>query len=363
MSSGELVVDQAGATGQVNELFRHMLLEPGLRMTLGDVATATPERVGQHLGDVDEDCPDQWADKRLISLDDMANNGNHSVVFSGLRTEEAAEHEDWLALGRLLVTNASAHRMRDDVALVSPFVNPHHIDEMAGFGRPGRIIAGGNCMGDIIIPPVAALHRGIGIRSMFIETLQGWSGKGLSEVPKEHEGEIIEMDGDEAIKIGTEPKKMLGVSLQEPADMTITAKPNRGPWVRGHHAAIYATLNETTTLPEVQELLRSFRAPEQLEALRAELQAISRAGHYERWPRKHQPINPIRLRYRDLLRYDTMPLRLTGVHPMRVKAHVRNVDEKGPARIEFEVAGDNLVLGAVGGNLLNIAYARAMGYI
>lgn len=362
MSSGELVIDQAGATGPVNELFRQTIANPLLRMRLGRVATAREENVGDRLGDHDPNCPDEWTDIKLISLKDLAEGTEAGVVFSGLQAEPAAEYEDRLAEGRLVVSNASANRMRLDVPLVNAFINGHQIDELYQRDVSGRIMAGGNCMSGIIAVPAYPIHQAIGIQGMRIETMQGWSGAGKDEVPPEA-SDFPPVGGDENDKIMTEPNMFLGASMEAPADIHIGAHAKRGPWLRGHHAKITARLDRETTRHEIEELWRHFKAPEALDAVKPEVRALSQVEG-EKWPRRYQQIKPVRLRYEDLVRRDREPIKLKGgVHPMRVKAHLLEVEARSPDMAVFEVTGDNLMLGAVGVNLLNVVYARAQGYL
>jgi|GEM_PF-3575659 aspartate-semialdehyde dehydrogenase len=363
MSSQELiVVDQAGATGLVAEKFRQVAHLMGIE--LGEVATAQADHVGNLLGDEDPTCPEQWADKRLISLDDMARGTGAPAVFSGLRTEEAAAYEDRFAAGRLVVTNSAANRMRDDVALVSAYVNSEHIDQLYERDMPGRIIAGGNCFAAILTPVLAPLQRHIGITDIKVETLQGWSGTGAREVPVDVD-DIKSMEGtpdgaEERKKIQEEPNKMLGDTIDTPATIGISAHPNRARWLRGHQGLVTATLAQETNVREVQHLWR-YRAPGELDAVRSQMKALSGLEGIN-WPHKHEPIKPVKLLHSELVRYVPIKL-LHSVLPMRTQAHLKDVSVSDPRDIVFEVAGDNLILGAVGGNLLNLLYARAKGYI
>jgi aspartate-semialdehyde dehydrogenase len=369
MSSSEtLTVAQAGASGLVNTMFRHYLLDPRLRMELGDVAASREEHVGKTLGEVDENCPPQWAEKQLIRLTELAQS-DAPVIFSGLRADAAAEHEDQLAQGRLVVTNASANRMNPDVPLLNPYFNGSHLDELFNLDLTDRIIAGGNCgvnIGSVLMAPIK--HE-LGIETMHIETLQGWSGDGKLAIPEGKEGRIFDIRGDEKEKIETEPNKFLGKSMHEPAGIEITADPKRAPWVRGHHLKITATLAQKTSVSELQHLLRGSHAPPELDEIKKELQALGQMKRkrwprrYEQWPGNHQPIKPVKLAYESPVRWDSQPIKLGDVYPMRVIGYVKEVDEADPREAILEAAGDNLVLGAVGNNLLNIMYARLKGYI
>lgn len=362
MASGELIIDQAGATGPVNRLFRQTLDNPALRMELGEVATAREEHVGARLGDLDHECPDQWADKRLISLDDLASIGNGAVVFSGLQAEPAAKYEDRLAEGRLVVTNASANRTRPDVPVANAFLNAHHIDELyADTGRPGYIVAGGNCTSNILATPLFPLYHSIGVQGLTVETLQGWSGAGQDEVPSDVD-DISPIVGDEREKLESEPKMFIGESIERPADITIIATPNRGPWLVGHHVKVTARMARETSKQEVEHVWRHFKAPGRLNDVKSEVKALSQVWK-ENWPHRTQSIKPVKMGYHDLVRYDTSPIHLAACHPLRVNAHLREVGPDHNNWISFEASGNNLMIGAVGVNLLNVIYARAQGYL
>jgi aspartate-semialdehyde dehydrogenase len=365
MSSSELIFDQAGATGLVAEKFRYVLAR--LDWQLGDVATAQKENVGKRLGDQDPSCPPQWADKILISNANLLAYGSNPAIFSSLRTEEASEFEALFARDRLVTTNSAANRMKEDVALASAFINNSHIDELFQQQKSGgRIIANGNCMSVIECVPLLPIHRALGIVSMQVETAQGWSGTGAREVP-EGVDTISEIKGDERTKLETEPNRFLGKSLKKPADIAIYAKPRRAPWLTGHHVEIVATLAQETSAAEVQELWRSFRAPQELEAVKSQLKALSMAepdrSARHHWPHTYDPIKPIKQSHGGLVRWGIQPIKLRQIFPMRVKAHLMEVSEADPHVIVIEAAGHNLMLGAVGGNLLNALYARAKGYI
>ena len=155
---------------------------------------------------------------------------------------------------------------------------------------------------------------------------------------------------------------ILGDSMDQPADITIAASPKRGPWVRGHHARVQARLARETSKREVEHLFRHFKAPRALDSVKDEIKALSQAGG-EVWPHRHQPVRPLKLAYHELIRHDVKPAKLTRIHPLRVTAHVRNVELGNPSIVHFEVAGDNLMIGAVGVNLLNAIYARSQGYL
>jgi aspartate-semialdehyde dehydrogenase len=164
-------------------------------------------------------------------------------------------------------------------------------------------------------------------------------------------------------KVETDLSRLLGTSVDNPASAELTeATLQHAPWVRGHYAKIVATLGRDVTKSEVEELWRHFEAPAALGGIRKELKAISRLDK-DKWPSRHQKIIPVKLEHGDLLRRHGDRQWLSRIRPMRVAAHVVELDPEEPRTLTFTIAGDNLIQGAVGGNLLNILYARAQGYL
>ncbi|HEX5743961.1 MAG TPA: hypothetical protein VFX84_00710 [Candidatus Saccharimonadales bacterium] len=364
MKSAEAVgVVQAGATGVVADMFREYAGRPDSPFSLEAVATANhPELHGKRLGEAGIDVPSSLEDVPVISMTDAIENTDAPLVFSGLQTKIAARYEDRLAAGRLVVTNASANRERPDVPVVSAFTNPQQIDQLFARDMEGRIIAGGNCMAAIMSVPLAPIHRAIGIESMAVSTMQGWSGAGLKELPEDPGTGHIPIEGDEQKKIQTEPNEFLSPDMDIPEAILIGAEPRRGPWLRGHHAQMALTLARDTSKQEIEALWRGFEAPEELGEVRSQIRAVSQIGG-DKWPKRHQPIRPVKLEHGGLLFTNATPNRLNRIQPMRVHAHIMGFDPVDPRRVVLEVAGDNLIQGAAGGNILNAIYARSQGYI
>lgn len=336
-------VIQAGATGPVAEKFREIIARPEIPLHLEAVAASRKELAGKKLGEISLCARDQQ-DAPVITLD-KAVNTDAPVVFSSLRNETATEYEDRLASGRLLATNAGANRMRPDVALLNTYINAHQLDELYEIERPGHIIANGNCTSIILSVAMAPIHKAIGIKELRVQTMQGWSGKGLSQVPSEHENEIIFIEGDEQEKIETEPNKFLG-SLAQHENIQIIACPKRGPWVVGHHEKIAMRLKRESSAEEIEEAWHSLEIPESL---------MAASGDF-------LPDRPIKVCREPLLQYKNGGAPEPALaHPMQVSARV--VEMEDPTEITVEIAGDNLVLGAAGASVMNILHTREKGYI
>lgn len=354
---------QLGYSGVIADMFRSYVARSDNPFQLEAIATAAhPELRGKNFSETPLEGPAELDDVPVIGMLDAIENTDAPLIFSGLQAKMAARYEDRAAAGRLMVTNASANRGRPNVALVSAFTNPQQIDELYAEDREGYIIAGGNCVSAIISVPLATIHRDIGIESMSVKTMQGWSGAGRLTVPEGQAGNTPPVEGDEQEKIQSEPNRMLSPSLEVPEGILIGAEPRRAPWVRGHYARIALNLSRPTSEKEIAELLRDFEAPEELAAARPYVKGISKAGGGDRWPNRHH-FRPVKVEHGSLLRTDLDPPKLHRVQPMRVQAHILEFDPEDPSRIIIEVAGDNLIQGAVGGNMLNAIYAYTHGYL
>ena len=77
------------------------------------------------------------------------------------------------AAGAVVVDNTSAFRRDEDVPLVVPEVNPHHLAN-----RPRGIIANPNCSTIQMVVALAPLHRRARIRRIVVATYQSVSGAG-----------------------------------------------------------------------------------------------------------------------------------------------------------------------------------------
>ncbi len=90
-------------------------------------------------------------------------------------------------MGSVVIDNSSAWRMHDDVPLVVPEVNPHHLANHKG------IIANPNCSTIQLMPVLDAINKIAGLEKVIVSTYQSISGagqKGLSQLEDENKGNI-----------------------------------------------------------------------------------------------------------------------------------------------------------------------------
>src|SRR5678815_3425927 len=109
-------------------------------------------------------------------------------ALSGLPSDVAEQTELDLAKSSLpVISNAGSHRMKPDVPLLIPEINPDHLDALAvqkqRIGGKGFIVTNPNCTTIGLVFPLAALHRKFGVEAVHVVTMQALSGNGYPGVP------------------------------------------------------------------------------------------------------------------------------------------------------------------------------------
>lgn len=182
------------------------------------------------------------------------------LVFSALPKEAALEVEMPLAAaGHVVCTNASAHRMVEDVPLLLPEVNADHVRlidvQRARRGwTTGALVANSNCT---TMPVVMALKplMGFGVRRFYMVSMQAISGAGYPGVASLDilDNVVPYVSGDEG-KMQTETLRMLGTLDGEVVtwlDATASASCNRVPVIDGHMVNISVELAAQPSFEEV----------------------------------------------------------------------------------------------------------------
>jgi aspartate-semialdehyde dehydrogenase len=101
-----------------------------------------------------------------------AFTGVDYALFSAGASRSREFAEACRAAGAVMIDNSSAFRMRDDVPLVVPEINPGDLDHHHG------IIAVPNCSAIILGVPLWPLHQAAGIERIIVSTYQSASGAG-----------------------------------------------------------------------------------------------------------------------------------------------------------------------------------------
>lgn len=214
------------------------------------------------------------------------------LVFSAVDSSVAKQIEEPMAeLGLGVISNSSCHRTCADVPLITPEVNPEHLElihtqrTMRGWKR-GFLVSKPNCSIQSYLIALTPWHRQYGIETILLTTLQAVSGAGLPG-PSAFSmlDNILPYIAGEEEKCESEPLKMLsplvkdlnsGLSiLGAPPKIAISAQCTRVPISDGHTACVSVRLNSRATREELLKLWQDFKAPpQQLQLPSAPLQPI-----------------------------------------------------------------------------------------
>lgn len=161
-----------GATGAVGREVLRILEERDVPLaSLRLVASA--RSAGKRL-------PFRAENLEVVELSESALDGVELAVFD-TPDEVAMEWVPRAARRAVCVDNSPAFRMRDDVPLVVPEVNPEDVRAHRG------IVANPNCTMMPILLPLAPLHRAAGCRRVVASSYQSVSGAGVAGVEELYE--------------------------------------------------------------------------------------------------------------------------------------------------------------------------------
>ena len=271
------------------------------------------------------------------------------VVFAALDATAAAEIEPRYAeSGRVLVSNSSALRMREDVPLLIPEVNPEHlglVEKQSWRSKGGLAITNPNCSTIGLVMALAPLHQKFGLEKVMVVTMQAISGAGYPGVASmDILGNVIPYIGKEEEKMEEEALKLLGTfdgTRIKPASFDISAQCNRVAVEDGHTESCSVKLSRPASAEEVLACWKEFRpVPQQLNLPSAPDPLLI----YDVAPDHPQP------RF-DLDRGNGMAVSVGRLRPCPV------FDWK------FTLLSHNTIRGAAGAAVLNGELLKAKGYL
>src|SRR5689334_2122473 len=189
-------------------------------------------------------------------------SGAPKIIFAALDAAIAAEMEPRFAeAGCAVVTNSSALRMKADVPLVIPEVNPDHIklvecqDWRRGSG--GFVVTNPNCSAIGLVMALAPLEQRFGIETVMAVTMQAVSGAGYPGVASlDILGNVIPYIPKEEEKMEEETRKLLGRlngSGIVPASFAMSAQCNRVAVEDGHTESVSVKLKKQARAEEIIE--------------------------------------------------------------------------------------------------------------
>jgi aspartate-semialdehyde dehydrogenase len=264
--TGRIGVAILGATGAVGQ--RMVSLLSGHPRFFAAELAASERSAGKRYADAARwilpgDPPEEARDLIVVRVDSELSS---PVVLSGLDAAVADTAEPLHASrGKLVISNTKSFRMRDDVPLLIPEVNPDHLallDTQPWKERGGGIVTNPNCVVVGLAMALAPLHRTFGIEACTVVTLQALSGAGYPGVPSlDAQGNVLPFIEGEEEKVAKEPLKILGRlenGRVELARFPISASVNRVPVREGHTESVFLKLGRKATLEEIRAALEGF---------------------------------------------------------------------------------------------------------
>ena len=352
---GKIRVAVLGATGMIGQRFVQMLEGHPYFEIEGLYASERSD--GKKLRDVlkvrDFEYKEETLDSKIEVMDLKKIAKNARIAFSGIPSDLAGKTESELAENGVGVfTNAGAHRMDKNVAILIPEVNPLHLNSIKDqpmYKNGGFIVTNANCSSTGIAPPLAAIRDAFGLDFVSVSTYQALSGAGYPGVPSlDAVGNVIPFINGEEEKMESEIAKMLGTYENGKfnfAKFRVLANCARVPVVDGHLESLVIRTEKVPSVDELSDVLKRFKGePQTLKLPSAPEQAIIVRSENNR----PQPA------------FDVLagsPARAKGMSV--VVGRIRKNDEYH----KLFVLSHNTLRGGAGGSVLNAELAKAKGLI
>lgn len=259
-----------GATGMVGQRFIELLQgHPWFEIS---VLAASERSAGKKYKEacrwrMETSMPEEIEDMTVVNtnLKEVQQAGNVDFVFSALPGSIAGPIEEEFAVEYPVVSKASAHRMKSDVPLIVPEVNPDHLQlipvQKKKRGWNGFISTDPNCSTIQLAITLKALMK-FGVEKLIVSTMQALSGAGYPGVPSlDIIDNVVPYISGEEEKMESETRKILGTFYGgeiQPANITISASCHRVNVKDGHLEAVYVELEQEPTVEEIKEAFRNF---------------------------------------------------------------------------------------------------------
>ncbi len=272
------------------------------------------------------------------------------IAFSAMDAEAATDiEEDWAASGRLVVSNARSHRMRNDVPLVIPELNADHLAlaRRQAYPSGGAIVTNPNCSTIGLALALKPLDDAFGLRSASVVTLQAASGAGYPGVPfLDLIDNVVPYIHGEEEKLEIEPRKILGRLAPDGARIDyagfgVSAACHRVAVTDGHLEAVSVSLERPADRASILRAWLEMSSDTDGLGLPS---APERPIVYEDAPDRPQP------------RYD----RLAGKGMSAAIGRLRPCPVMG---WKFELLSHNTLRGAAGGTVLLAELCVAKGLV
>jgi aspartate-semialdehyde dehydrogenase len=333
-----------GSTGIVGQKFVQLLLDhPWFEIS---VVAGSDRSAGLKYGEaIGRKFPCNLP-KSTLELEVMPTTlralSNIDIIFSALPSDIAGKiEEDFAKAGYAVFSNASSHRMEEDIPILNPEVNENHVsligEQKRRRGWSGAIITNPNCTTAILTLSLKPIFENFGIKRAIVSTMQAISGAGYRGVPSiDIIDNVIPFIKNEEEKIRNETLKILGSPFKR-AEFNISSSCHRVATIDGHLEAVFLETEKRATPEQIIKTMDKF------------------AGAPQKLGLPSAPKKPIIVRYEDDRPQPRID-RLEGNGMSIVVGRVRK-DEvlKG---IKYIVLGHNTIRGAAGCSILNAEYLK-----
>ena len=168
-----------GATGMVGQRFIQLLdKHPDFELT---ALAASSRSAGKRYEDattwyLDDEMPESVKDIVVCETNPEDMDNDVDIVFSSLPTEFAAKVEKDFAKDYVVASNASAHRMKKNIPLVIPEVNPEYLDMIDAQQKEnnwdGFIVTNPNCSTIALTLTLKPIVDNFNVNSIRVSTMQ-----------------------------------------------------------------------------------------------------------------------------------------------------------------------------------------------
>ena len=265
-----------GATGMVGQRFIQLLENhPDFELT---ALAASSRSAGKRYEDattwyLDNEMPDSVKDIVVCETNPDAMDNDVDIVFSSLPTEFAAKVEKDFAKDYVVASNASAHRMKKNIPLVIPEVNPQCLDMIDAQQKEnnwdGFIVTNPNCSTIALALTLKPIVDNFSVNSVRVSTMQAVSGAGYNGVPSMAiVDNLVPYIGNEEEKMQSESLYLLGTYDGNDvidANFKLSASCHRVPVIDGHTEAVFIELDNDFDIDDVSDKMANFKAlPQEL---------------------------------------------------------------------------------------------------
>ena len=207
-----------GATGMVGQRFIQLLADhPDFEIA---ALAASGRSAGKKYEDattwyMNSEMPESVRDITVIETDPAQMDKDVEIVFSSLPADFAAKVEPEFAKDFVVASNASAMRMKKDIPLVIPEVNPECLDMIDAQQKEndwdGFIVTNPNCSTIALALSLKPIVDNFNVKAVRVSTMQAVSGAGYNGVPSMAiVDNLVPYIGGEEEKSEQEPLRLWG---------------------------------------------------------------------------------------------------------------------------------------------------------